>query len=81
MSAFLNRADIERLTERQRYGAQCKVLDARGIRYTRAGANRDGEPLVRPEDVDAEGKPAHRPPSGPRWDAIGSVRQLKPRAA
>lgn len=77
MSLFLAAEDVQRLTGKVRYGAQCRVLAARGFRFLRAGVNGDGEPLVRRDDVDADGKPAQRSAVGHRWDRIASVRQLK----
>ena len=71
-SAFLTRAEVERITLKRRYAAQCRVLDAKGIRYIRAGINGKGEPLVRRDDLEAKAKQR-----GPRWDRIGGIRQLR----
>jgi hypothetical protein len=74
---FLTPEEVKRLTRgKVRYSAQCRALDAMGIRYIRAGAHKDGEPLVRRDALDAGGKPAQR--RGHRWDRIGSVRQIRP---
>jgi len=74
---LLTREEIRRITDgRVRYGAQAKVLQAKGIPFTRAGKNNDGEPLVWRSALDADGKPKQR--SGHRWDRIGGVRQLRP---
>ena len=75
---FLSADDLHRLTGRKRFKAQRLALDRLGIRYVAASS---GEPLVRAGDLDAAGRPAHRQQPGHRWDRIGSIRQLKPRAA
>jgi len=73
---LLTAEEIKRITRgKVRWSAQCRALDKKGIRYMRAGANNDGEPLVWQSAVDAEGKP--KQPAGHRWDRIGSVRQLR----
>jgi len=69
---LLTAEELQRLTGATRYSAQRRELDRRKIRYLTA---RSGEPLVRWSALDASGKPAQR--SGPRWDRIGSVRQLR----
>jgi hypothetical protein len=43
VDTYLSPAEIRRLTGRQKAKAQCRVLDARKIRYTRDG---DGWPIV-----------------------------------
>ena len=73
---WLSPEEVERITRKKRWTAQCRALREAGIPFRRAGAKGDGEPLVRTEDVDADGKPAQR--RGHRWDRIGSVRQLRP---
>jgi hypothetical protein len=75
---FLPAADVERLTGKKRWSAQCRALAEAGIRFRRAGANKDGEPLVLVSDLDAKGKPAQR---GHRWDMIASVRNLHAQTA
>lgn len=64
---FLTPDELQRLTGRVRYTAQRRVLDERRIRYVTAAS---GEPLVRPEWLDAAGKPAKSPH---RWDRIGGA--------
>jgi len=74
---LLTAEEIKRYTDgKVRHSAQCRVLKAKGILFTRAGANNDGEPLVWRSAVDETGKPAQR--RGHRWDRIGSVRQIRP---
>jgi hypothetical protein len=69
VSAFLSPADVERLCGGlTQPAAQRRALDRLGIRYIPA---RGGEPLVRPEWLDATGKAAQR--SGHRWDRIGGI--------
>lgn len=68
MSAFLDPAEVQRLTGRSRYAAQRRALDSLGIRYIRAAT---GEPLVREGDLDAgQAKARNR---GPRWERIGEA--------
>jgi hypothetical protein len=73
--AFLTAAEVEQLTQRRRYSAQRRALDAMQVRYARAP---NGQPIVRRTALDVAGKPAHRPASGPRWDRIASVKNLRP---
>ena len=70
---FLTVDEVHRLTGKRRHKAQARTLSALGIRFILAAT---GEPLVRQADLDEHGKPAQR--RGPRWDRIGSVRQLRP---
>jgi uncharacterized protein DUF4224 len=60
---FLTRDDVIRLTGKQRFAAQRRVLDALGIRYRQAAT---GEPLVRESDLD--GTPAKARNRRPNWD-------------
>jgi hypothetical protein len=62
---FLIRADLHRLTGKQRFSAQRRALDRLGIRYTLAAT---GEPLVREESLDAGGTPRRN--RGIRWDRL-----------
>jgi len=75
-SVFLSAADVERITKKKRWAAQCRVLKEKGYKFTRAGAKNDGEPLVRADGLDADGKPKQS--LGHRWDRIGNVRQIRP---
>lgn len=63
MSAFLDAADVQRITGCVRYTAQRKKLAALGIAYIVAA---NGEPLVREATLDAKPRTARN--SGPRWD-------------
>jgi hypothetical protein len=51
--------------DKMRFKAQCRALDRLGIRYRLAD---NGEPLVRPEDLDPKMKTATR--KEPRWDRL-----------
>lgn len=62
---FLPRAEVERITGRVRFAAMRRVLDALGIRYVQAFT---GEPLVRPEALDATAPAARN--RGPRWERL-----------
>lgn len=75
---FLTAEELYRVTRKRRYSAQRRALDRLGVRFVPAA---NGEPLVQSDALDAAGKPAHRARSGHRWDRIGSIRQLKTRAA
>lgn len=80
MSAWLTSDELRRLTGRTRYTAQRRELERRKVKYV---ASSSGEPLVRPDDAfDGSAIKAQSPRSArhtePRWDRIGSVRQLKP---
>lgn len=66
---YLSPDEVVRLTRKKRWSAQCKALEVMGIRFRRAGAKQDGEPLVRSDAVDSTGKPRHR--AEHRWDRIG----------
>lgn len=66
--------EIYRVTRRTRYKAQCRRLTALGYRYKCAS---NGEPLLPFSALEVSGKVAQRQTSGPRWDRIGSVRQLR----
>ena len=71
---WLSAEELYRLTGKIRFTAQRKVLTARKIPFKAASS---GEPLVRRDwDLDASGRPEQR--KGPRWDKIGSVRNLRP---
>jgi Domain of unknown function (DUF4224) len=73
MSAFLSPDELHRVTGKRRYSAQRRVLDQMKIAY-RAAAS--GEPLVRADTLDADGKP--QPRAEPRWDKIGApIRNLR----
>jgi hypothetical protein len=66
MSAFLDHADIVKITGKTRYTAQRAVLRERRIRFIEAA---NGQPLVRPEWLlDDKPKPAR---NRARWDRIG----------
>lgn len=56
-----------------RFKAMARALDRMGIRYTLSAK---GEPLVQQDELD--GKPQQAKTRGPRWDMIGSVRNLRP---
>ena len=68
MAAFLTADEIHRVTGKRRFKAQRRALDRLGIRYAVAAS---GEPIVRPDAVDDQGRPAQSPRSGHRWDRIG----------
>lgn len=63
---FLTAADIERLTEKKRFTAQCRALDRMKISYTRSAS---GAPLVRSDTLDS--KRAKPPKWEPDWQKIG----------
>lgn len=66
MSAFLAFDDVRRLAGgRKRFAAIRKALDSLGIPYRVA---KDGEPLVRPESLDAT--PIKARNRGPRWERL-----------
>lgn len=65
VGAFLTADEVYRLTKRQKFAAQRRALDELGIRYTQAV---DGEPLVRPSDLDGTAPKGRN--RGPHWDRI-----------
>jgi hypothetical protein len=65
VSGFLPREDVARLTKRQRYAAQRRVLQRMGIPFREAA---DGEPLVLLDALDGKASKARN--RGPRWERI-----------
>jgi len=65
---FLPQSDVVRLTKKRRFRAQCRALERLGYTYTLAD---DGEPLVRADALDGQGKAARN--RGPRWDLLNRV--------